>query len=296
MRGLALTLNRKNAGSFLERLAAAQAIEFDEFVLVAQDADAPARRALESAQANGARIRTIVLEEGISTRQAPEQPGFAKLASTDRQVRVSSVEMVRGMLGKLGKLSLTGVVIEGGNIVADGAREALLALSSSVGDTDALGGITKLRERLVPDHLEALSRSIFEIARAAESLSLAVVTPDSPLGVCLPSEMDGLLTDDPKRQRHYWHSTGSAQCLERMGVVPAEAWLERFGGKLVGVFLSDTIGGQGGQLPGLGEVDFKRVASYLRPGLPRVMAVGEDVSAMRLMFGRDHLQQMGIFS
>jgi sugar phosphate isomerase/epimerase len=48
-----------------------------------------------------------------------------------------------------------------------------------------------------------------------------------------------------------------------MGFYPHEEWLGRFSRRIIGTHLHDVIGTTDHYAPGLGQVDFDRVAAYL---------------------------------
>lgn len=300
MRGLALRFDKSDDGSWLGRLKVAQQMGFEDFVACVAAPTVPVAKILETAAAAGSRIRALRFSEPFSGAVNPDQPGFAKLASPDSSVRRRSLDTILETLRSLGRSSLRTLVIDAGLVAFPGGKQ--LATTIKAQAEDSREDLAKLLERAskerasrVGDHLEALVRSMFEIEQACEGLRVAIVTPDSPLGVCLPDELDLALSERPKAQRAYWHETCAAKALERLGVVAQDVWLDRFGSKMVGVMLSDSIGGEGGQAPGLGEVDFKRVKPYLTTETARIMNVGDDRSGFKLQFGRDHLTEVGIF-
>ncbi len=56
---------------------------------------------------------------------------------------------------------------------------------------------------------------------------------------------------------------GHAQALDRLGFYPFEDWLRRYAARVFAVHLHDAIGIDNHLAPGLGEIDFSRVATYL---------------------------------
>jgi sugar phosphate isomerase/epimerase len=80
---------------------------------------------------------------------------------------------------------------------------------------------------------------------------------------------------------------------EFFGLCRHEEWLERYGGKLIGVHLHDMIGARDHRRIGTGNIDFKMVARYLKPGTIKVLEFGA-VSIQDVVDSVKHLQDLGI--
>lgn len=59
------------------------------------------------------------------------------------------------------------------------------------------------------------------------------------------------------------YDVGHAQAMDRLDFFPHEEWLPRYATRIIEVHLHDVIGVNDQYAPGLGEVDFNMVASYL---------------------------------
>jgi hypothetical protein len=70
--------------------------------------------------------------------------------------------------------------------------------------------------------------------------------------------------------------------------------VERFATRLKGVYLADMLGGHGEQPPGLGEIDFQKLAPELGRSTVRVLVVDDDKGS-KLRFGSEYLAKVGIF-
>jgi hypothetical protein len=82
--------------------------------------------------------------------------------------------------------------------------------------------------------------------------------------------------------------------LQRLGVAKQEVWLTKFGTRLKGVYLADNLGAHGEQAPGLGDIDFTKLAPELAKSTIRVL-VTDDASGTKMRFGNDYLAKVGIF-
>jgi len=61
----------------------------------------------------------------------------------------------------------------------------------------------------------------------------------------------------------YWHDTGHAHAQESLGIIPTDALLKRYHQNLVGVHLHDARGLDDHLPPGCGEIDFKKIGTWL---------------------------------
>lgn len=89
----------------------------------------------------------------------------------------------------------------------------------------------------------------------------------------------------------YWHDTGHAHVLEQMGITDHGRWLETHGHRLVGMHLHDAKGLEDHLAPGLGDIDFQRLGSVIRPETPLVVELSPgtapDAVAHAVAFARD---------
>jgi sugar phosphate isomerase/epimerase len=78
-----------------------------------------------------------------------------------------------------------------------------------------------------------------------------------------PDELEILLDLAGPEQIGFIYDVGHAQTLDRLGFYQHEEWLKRFHPRIIGAHLHDVIGVTDHVAPGLGEVDFSVVATYL---------------------------------
>lgn len=137
--------------------------------------------------------------------------------------------------------------------------------------------------RLVVDlrddaELPGTCREVFDLARAQPGLALAVTTPArGPLAT--PETVALLLEDLAGRDVRYWHVPSRARTPDADDGV----WLERLSPWLAGISLDDVADGRAGLPPGLGRIDFARLAPWTARALDVVLDVGPlpDASLLR---------------
>jgi sugar phosphate isomerase/epimerase len=85
--------------------------------------------------------------------------------------------------------------------------------------------------------------------------------------------MGWVLDDLAKQEIGYWHDVGRIHLRERAGLTTQGQWLDRFASRMVGIHLQDAVDQEAEMPPGLGEVDFRLIASYIPASATRVVDV-----------------------
>lgn len=143
-------------------------------------------------------------------------------------------------------------------------------------------GLVDLLEQESPlrqTRLEALCRSLHELTGRCPELTVSLTTPKDPFWVATPAELQLVFEELPGRRLAYWHHAGNAARLDDLGAVPAEAWVDAAGDRLVGVTLEDWSRSGGGLPVGAGVVDWRALSRQLPASVPRVVAVDASLPA-----------------
>ncbi len=121
------------------------------------------------------------------------------------------------------------------------------------------------RARLIGPRLESVRRSLLELLEfaAPSGLRLGLENRYHFFDLPSPDEMEELLALAPPDRLGFVYDVGHAQALDRLGFYPHEEWLHRFAPRIIETHLHDVIGVTDHLAPGLGEVDFDRIAPYL---------------------------------
>jgi sugar phosphate isomerase/epimerase len=130
---------------------------------------------------------------------------------------------------------------------------------------EARSRLEKERKRQIAARLEATQKSLRELIRYSgrSHIRLALENRYHYLDIPHPNEMEFLLDEAGPDQLGFVFDVGHAQTLDRLGFYPFEEWLQRFAARMFVVHLHDAIGIHDHLAPGLGEVDFSRLAVYL---------------------------------
>lgn len=202
------------------------------------------------------------------------------LGSQDEELRDRALNLTRRHLCIAQQLGAPIVVVRGcaveDEILAREARELSERLTvAQLDDLEAvqieIRDLVARVQKLGQKQLETFCRSLHGLHRAFPDLSLAL-EPGFSFNDLLNFEAMQWVLDDLGRSRvGYWHDTGGLHSRELAGLPGQAPWLDAFASKLHGIHLSDATASQQGLPPGMGEVDFKLVSSYLGKDAVRVV-------------------------
>ena len=224
------------------------------------------------------------------------------LSSTNEDKREAAVNMLRTTLRTAVEVGARAVIVHAGQLDMDPRLEDELRRLHQEG----LAGSPAFQE--IWDRLEAAHRAHVAVSLEIARRSLHELLPDlDRLGLCLgvevrvhyhelpsrPEEAAYLLADADPTLIGYWHDTGHAERLARLGFVPHAAWLEMLSSRLIGVHFSDIRGLQDHLAPGLGDFDFSLLTPYLSPEIIRTCEVQHWNQPEEIVAGIAHLRATG---
>ena len=224
------------------------------------------------------------------------------ISSTDEDKRREAVDMLRTTLRTAAELDARAVIVHAGRLDIDpGLEEALrrlykAGLAGSPAFKEAKERLDAARRARVPINLEIARRSLHELLPDLDRLGLCLGVEVRVHYYQIPSRPEEaiyLLNEADPALIGYWHDTGHAEALERLGFVPHVAWLEELHSRLVGVHFSDIQGLRDHLAPGLGELDFARLAPWLPPEIIRTCEVQHRNRPEEIIAGVEHLRATG---
>jgi len=149
----------------------------------------------------------------------------------------------------------------------------------------------KWREEKVKKHLDALFRALEVLLKRAELLEVKIGIENRyyPHEIPLGEEIGLILKEFKGAPVFYWHDTGHAHALEKLGLLDHKELLRVYSLKMLGVHLHDANGLKDHLPPGKGEIKFEEVKEFLSQETIRVLEihppceVGEFKEALNLL-------------
>lgn len=158
---------------------------------------------------------------------------------------------------------------------------------------DEIAKMYEWRNISAAPHLEAAARSLKEITAAAPDVKFGLEPRYFFNEIPSVDEMQILFDRIGAPNVYYWHDVGHCQMSEFFGLCRHEEWLERYGGRLLGIHLHDMTGARDHGRVGSGGIDFRMVQKYIRPDTIKVLEFGK-VSRQDIADSVKFLRDMGI--
>jgi sugar phosphate isomerase/epimerase len=205
----------------------------------------------------------------ISTEMLKERDWL--VSSSDEECRRQGVASIKRSIDLAKELGAGVVVMHSGSIQVDGSLEInLRALFEAEQDhsqkySDIKNRMPDIRAARAGVYLDSVKKSLLELLEYAGrfGVRLGLENRYHYFDIPNPDEMGVLLSLAEPEQLGIVYDVGHAQALARLGFYSHEEWLQRYSARMIGVHLHDVIGIADHYAPGLGEVDFDKLAAYL---------------------------------
>lgn len=240
-------------------------------------------------------------QQTISSIHAPCPVGpgpWDYLASLDEGKRQQAIAQAKDTVALAQKFKAPVVVLHIGKVAIDPSLERRLRdlyQKDTQEYEDAKRQLVEARARVQARNLAAAARSLEEISQYAQAADIKLGLENRYYYYEVPNieEMNALLTSSDPATVFYWHDTGHAQNLEKLGFTRHEEWLQAFGSRMVGVHLHDIVGLRDHRVAGTGEMNWPMIASHLPTQAIRTCEFDWPYSEEEIVAGVEYLRQVG---
>lgn len=223
------------------------------------------------------------------------------MSSPDEDKRKRGVNAIKRSIDLTHQLNVSVVVVHCGMVSADLSAEKELRKLFEAGKTESdeyleqKQNMTKRRADLIGPCFEAVKKSLLELLDYAAPfrIRLGLENRYHYFDIPSPDEMGELLALAGTEQLGFIYDVGHAQAMDRLGFYPHEDWLQRYATRMIETHLHDVVGVVDHHAPGLGEVDFDMVASYLPEDAIRTFELQATNSPEQVKAGLKYLVEHG---
>lgn len=228
------------------------------------------------------------------------------LSALDKEEREKAIQYTKRTIDFAHQLGAQAVVLHLGAAVRDiGPPKRLEQRLKTIlkgGDINPLEvrfvqqRLEQMRRAEEKERLKALLRSLEELVEYAHNKGVKLGAENRFHYFQIPNfeEMGQILNHFPEGSIYYWHDMGHAQVLEFLGFGEHEAFLQEYGGRMLGIHIHDCRGDEDHLAPGMGEVDFGIITPYLTPGMIKVMELKDTIAPEQVLNGLKFLNDCGI--
>ncbi|MFQ5380885.1 MAG: sugar phosphate isomerase/epimerase family protein [Dehalococcoidia bacterium] len=231
--------------------------------------------------------------------------GRVNLASPDPEERAAAVAHAKESLSWAASLGASRLVVHLGQVT-----EVAEQFSEERELRRLFDSGRREEEQLLELHKQALNRrqvACEPYLDAARASLLELVAAASPSGIViglenryhfheipLPGEYEFLLDGLDVGEAGYWHDTGHAEVLHRLGFVDRSAWLSALSSRCVGAHLHDVLGIGDHRAPGDGDVEWGYIVAGVKHLDSFTLEINQHQSDERVRGSIDFLKEIGL--
>ena len=207
-------------------------------------------------------------------------PDMFSLSSTDEEERLLAVSQTLNTFESALRIGAKAVVVHLGYIkMRSFTRELVSLLIRGKRNTEKyeklLGKFKSVREKKSDLYFSAVCRSLETILNKMEGSGIGLGIETRFYGNEIPSlEEIGVLLDRYEGSSvGYWHDVGHARVKDVLGIDSEDEYLNLYCNKMIGIHFHDVAGVRDHKVPGTGNVDFSKLAPFMKDNLIKVIEV-----------------------
>ncbi|MBM2827087.1 MAG: sugar phosphate isomerase/epimerase [Dehalococcoidia bacterium] len=220
--------------------------------------------------------------------------GDLSLCSLDESERQEAIRFAKGSINFAQRVGGQATVLHMGDVGSYYEHERYLRRLYAEGKADSqefIGG----KEWLMKERV-ARQEAHLEVYAGERSIKLGLENRCYYYELPGIDEMGVLLKESDPQVVGYWHDTGHADILERLGYVPHQEWLKRYRDRLIGSHINDVHVITDHRAPGAGEVAWDMVASGFPQDGFRILEIDRSQDFDTMVRGIALLREKGVIS
>ncbi len=226
------------------------------------------------------------------------------LNSADDSFSKKSIELTKNTIDNAQTLGAKAVVIHLGETwleeILNLEQEYIKAKMKKESEPDQLDELkNKLiqeRKKISEEGTEKIIQALQELISYAQDKNINLGFENRYYYSQFPTieEMQIILREFPNSNVGLWLDLGHQATLEYLGFIEKNAYLKKFGHRLIGTHLMDCSKVYDHRAPGTGDIDYSLLKNYFKEDTLKVLELGTKVTSSEIKSGSKHLQRFGL--
>jgi len=226
------------------------------------------------------------------------------LNSPDDSFRKKSIELTKNTIDNAHQLGAKAMVLHLGETqekeILELEQEFIKAKIKSETESDKMkelkNRLIRERNKISAEGTEKIITALKEIIPYAQDKNIKSGFENRYYYSQFPTinEMEIILTEFKNENVGLWLDVGHQATQQYLGFIEENAYLKKFGHRLIGTHLMDCKEIYDHKAPGTGDIDYSLLKDYLKPDTIKVLELGPKVTPPEVKAGFEYLQQMGL--
>ncbi|MDP8219555.1 MAG: sugar phosphate isomerase/epimerase [Candidatus Theseobacter exili] len=233
-----------------------------------------------------------------SSKKKRVSPDMFSLSSINEEERLWAVKQTLNTFESALRIGAKAVVVHLGYIkMRSFTRELVSLFIRGKRNTEKyeklLGKFKSVREKKSDQYFSAVCRSLETILNKIEGSGIGFGIETRFYGNEIPSleEIGVLLERFEGSSAGYWHDVGHARVKDVLGIDSEDEHLDLYCNKMIGMHFHDVAGIRDHKVPGTGNVDFSKLAPFMKDDLIKVIEVHPPSTAEDIIRGLSVLER-----